>query len=117
MENQYLTQKNKSVQTIKFKNNSFPQVTLQCSENLIFHYSTNLYQSILELFKNEIDKNIIVEKLIEGFNNENTNINLINILKEKANFENQRLNDIKEIYKPLFKYDFKKKTPLILLIS
>jgi hypothetical protein len=50
-----------------------------------------------------------IELGIEGFNNENTNINLINILKEKANFENQRLNDIKEIYKPLFKYDFKKK--------
>ena len=48
------------------------------------------------------------KKLIEAFNYDITNINLINILKEKSYLEDQKLNDIIEIYKPLFKYNLKK---------
>ena len=56
-EDQNLTQKNKIFQTNKFKNKSFPHVTLNWSEDVIFHHSSNLCKNIIKSLKKEIDEN------------------------------------------------------------
>ena len=93
-----------------FKNTSFPEIDLICYDNLVFQYSSGECQKILNLLSKETDKKEIDEKEIENFKNafnyDNTNFRLIEKIKEK---NNEDLNNLIELYKPLFKYDYKKK--------
>ena len=94
-----------------FKNSSFPEINLDCVDNLIFQYSSGECQKILNLLAKETDKKEIDEKEIENnfikaFNHDKTNFKLIEKIKEE---NNENLNNLIELYKPLFKYDFKKK--------
>ena len=107
MENQISTEDKESNPTLTFKNSSFPDITLDCYDNLNFLHLSNKCQTILKSITNEIDEISMEKKLKEAFNNDNTNYELIKKIKEKK--DNQNLDNLIEIYNPLFKYDFKNK--------
>ena len=89
-----------------FKNSSFPEINLDCVDNLIFQYSSGECQKILNLLIKETDKKEIEIYLKKAFNYDNTNFKLIEKIKET---NNENLKNLIELYEPLFKYDFKSK--------
>jgi len=106
MENTISKKDKESESTISFKNTSFPDITIDCYDNLIFHYSSNKCQAILKSITKEIDEKSLEDNLKEAFYNDNTNFELIKKIKET---DNQNFDNIKELYEPLFKYNFKSK--------
>ena len=86
--------------TKEFKE-SFPEVKLECSDYLTFKYSSDLCQQKLDSIKNNTDDiSFIEDTLIEAFKYDNTNIQLINKIKEYSK-KSDKLSEIYELYKPI----------------
>ena len=101
MLNQISTQNEEST----FKT-SFPDIQLENKDNLVFKFLFNECQKILNSLTKETDEKEIENKFIKAFNYDNTNFKLIEKIKEK---DNENLNNLIDLYKPLFKYNFKNK--------
>ena len=86
---------------------SFPEVKLKYYDYLTFNNSLNLCQKNLDSIKNEIDDTLIEKTLIEAFNYDNTNIQLINKIKEYSN-KSSKLSNIYDLYKLINNDLFKK---------
>ncbi len=96
---------------------SFPEVKLECSDYLTFKYSSDLCQQKLDSIKNKTDYISFIEKtLIEAFKYDNTNIQLINKIKEYSN-QSDKLFEIYDLYKPINNDFIKKIFSLIDIIN